>query len=110
MWEIAAAVIGLIGTIWIFIVKRTLDNFKGDIGELKKICKLIPTLDEKLESQKERLDSITRDHSHLEDLLDELSKNLAESNSTNAGVKESVNGLRELLQHIITGNLIIRKR
>lgn len=110
MWEIIAAGIGLIGAIGLLIIKRTLDGFKSSIVELKEICKLIPTLDEKLVTQKERLDSITRDHTHLEDLLDELSKNLAESNSTNAGVKESVNGLRELLQHIIAGNLIIKKR
>lgn len=114
MWNTIASVCGLIGAIVVpialFIVKRTLDGFKDDIKELKEICKIIPTLDEKIENHSERLDSITRDHSHLEDSLEKLSDNLSENSTVMGGIKESINGLRELLQNIIQGNLIIKKR
>lgn len=110
MWEIAAAVLGLAGAIGLFIVKRTLDGFKDDILALKEMCKVIPKLDEKIEGHTERLDSITRDHGHLEDSLEKLSDNLSENSTVMGGIKESINGLRELLQNIISGNLVIKKR
>lgn len=117
MWEIIATILAFIGTIGLFIVKRTLntldkklDNFDIKIDNLEIETKNIVLLAQTLETHKERLDSTTRDHNHLEDSLEKISTNLSVHNSTMAALKENVNGLRELLQHIIATNLLVKKK
>lgn len=115
MWEIAGS---FIGGICIMILK---DSFmKGHqsatikahdirLETLEREIRKLANLEQMIENHAERLISITRDHNHLDDLLDGMTKNLGENSSNLAVLKESVNGLRDLLQHIISKNLIIRK-
>lgn len=117
MWEIIAAILAFLGAIGLFIVKRTLgtldkklDNFDKKIDNLEVETKNIVLLAQTIETHKERLDSTTRDHNHLEDSLEEISRNLSAHNATMAALKENVSGLRDLLQHIIATNLLTKKK
>lgn len=128
MWELIAGFIGLVGGIAGVILKDAF--FKGRQSAIVKAMDgrllavdtsvkdtliKITELEKQIENHTERINSITRDHTHLEDSLDKLNDSMkegtvtmSETSSTLSELRATLTGLQELIQNIIAGNLKIR--
>lgn len=110
MWDIIAVLIGLAGATFGFFMKRAIDRMDTEI-------KKIPELDRRLDAQLERINSITRDHTHFTKTLDKMDINLEKmdlnldgNNKLLAALKSSTESLEKFIQNLVSGNLIIRKQ
>lgn len=77
------------------------DTIKNTIAKIRDVEKQI-------ENHSERLNSITRDHSHLEDSLEKLNETMNENSLALSYLRATLTGLQEMLQNIIVGNLKMR--
>lgn len=77
------------------------DTIKNTIAKIRDVEKQI-------ENHSERLNSITRDHSHLEDSLEKLNETMNENSLALSYLRATLTGLQEMLQNIIAGNLKMR--
>jgi len=119
MWELIGAFIGMAGGLFIFILKifqsiaaRHVKNFDNRLVTIDDIIKetllKIQDVEKQLENHSERINSITRDHSHLEDSLEKLNESMNENSQTLSALRATLTGLQEMIQNIISGNLRIR--
>lgn len=61
----------------------------------------IDLLEQIILQHKERFDSVSRDHTHLDESLEKVSARLQQNSETVAALEATMKGLQELVQHFV---------
>lgn len=96
-------------------LKHFMETVNSVTAELKSVQQEIKEVQFKVSAHQERMGSISRDNTQINDTLDKLDATITKNSvelshiaSQLAGNKATMEGLNNLLQNIFSGNLVVR--